>query len=181
MPKIEKKQKNNENTEPVSFHHKSNFSSKTLILNKPFADSELVRPLCLRFVPKIEKKQKNKEDILTEKWEQNFLKKRSIKRFEKSFQVHPLTGCFMTENALNQHWKPILGALNRRKILFPFLAMNDREFCPKNECFFRENERNGYNRVKFSKLLAIKVWCVHSTRIQLREKGLQAHWLQIIF
>ena len=39
------------------FRHKSNFSSKTLILTKSFADSELVRPVCLRFVPKTEKKQ----------------------------------------------------------------------------------------------------------------------------
>ena len=65
--KNREKAKNNENTEPVvlascaancNFHHKSNFSSKTLILNKSFADSELVRPVCLRFVPKIKKKQK---------------------------------------------------------------------------------------------------------------------------
>ena len=44
------------------FRHKSNFSSKTLILTKYFADSELVRPLCLRFVPKIEKKQKKNNE-----------------------------------------------------------------------------------------------------------------------
>ena len=41
-----------------NFHHKSHFSSKTLILTNSFAYSELFRPVCLRFVPKIEKKQK---------------------------------------------------------------------------------------------------------------------------
>ena len=43
-------------TANCNFHHKSNLSSKTLILTKSFADSELVRPLCLRFAPKSEKK-----------------------------------------------------------------------------------------------------------------------------
>ena len=55
-------------------------------------------------------------------------KKRSIKRFEKCFQVHPLTGCFMTKNSLEYHCKLILGALNRRKILFPFLVTNVESF-----------------------------------------------------
>ena len=67
VPKIEKKQKITKTLSlyvlasraaNCNFHHKSNFSSKTLILTKSFADSELVRPVCLRFVPKIEKKQK---------------------------------------------------------------------------------------------------------------------------
>ena len=40
-----------------NLQYKSNFSSKTLILTKSFADSALVRPVCLRFVPKTEKKQ----------------------------------------------------------------------------------------------------------------------------
>ena len=39
-----------------NFHHKHNFSSKTLTLTKSFADSKLVGLVCLRFVPKIEKK-----------------------------------------------------------------------------------------------------------------------------
>ena len=38
------------------FHHKSNFSSKTLILTKSFADSELVGLICLRLATKNEKK-----------------------------------------------------------------------------------------------------------------------------
>ena len=40
-----------------NFHHKSNFSSKTLILTQCFAGSELVGLVCLRFAPKSEKKQ----------------------------------------------------------------------------------------------------------------------------
>ena len=40
-----------------NFHHKSYFSSKTLIVTKSFADSELVGLVCLRFGPKTEKKQ----------------------------------------------------------------------------------------------------------------------------
>ena len=38
-----------------NFQHKSNFSSKTLILTSFLADSELVGLVCLRFVPKTEK------------------------------------------------------------------------------------------------------------------------------
>ena len=45
-----------------NFHHNSNFSSKTLILTKSFADSELFGLVCLRLAPKSEKKQ-----TLTEK------------------------------------------------------------------------------------------------------------------
>ena len=65
--KNREKAKNNENTEPLilassaancNFHHKSNFPSKTFILINSFADSELVRPVCLRFVLKTEKKRK---------------------------------------------------------------------------------------------------------------------------
>ena len=40
-----------------NFHHKTNFSSKTLILTKSFADSELFGLICLRLAPKSEKKQ----------------------------------------------------------------------------------------------------------------------------
>ena len=40
-----------------NFHHKSNFSSNTLILTKSFADSELAGLICLRLAPKREKKQ----------------------------------------------------------------------------------------------------------------------------
>ena len=40
-----------------NFHHKYNFSSKTLILTKFFADSELIGLLCLCLAPKSEKKQ----------------------------------------------------------------------------------------------------------------------------
>ena len=49
-------------TANCNFHHKSNFSSKTLILTNSFVYSELVRPVCMRFVPKIGKKQKNNEN-----------------------------------------------------------------------------------------------------------------------
>ena len=45
-------------TANFNFQQKSNFSSETLILTNSFADSELVRPVCLRVVLKIEKKQK---------------------------------------------------------------------------------------------------------------------------
>ena len=44
-------------TANCNFHHKSNFSSNTLILTKSFADSELAGLICLRLAPKREKKQ----------------------------------------------------------------------------------------------------------------------------
>ena len=51
-------------TANCNFYHKPNFSSKTLILTKSFADSNLVGLVCLCFAPKTEKKQ-----TLTKKFE----------------------------------------------------------------------------------------------------------------
>ena len=39
-------------TTHCNFHHKHNFSSKTLILTKSLADSEVVELVYLRFAPK---------------------------------------------------------------------------------------------------------------------------------
>ena len=44
-------------TANCNFHHKSNFSSKTVILTNSSAYSELDGLVCLRFVSKTEKKQ----------------------------------------------------------------------------------------------------------------------------
>ena len=58
-------------TADCNFHHKFNFSSKTLILNKSFADSELAGLVCLFFAPKSDNHH-NLSYHQFEKWKEDF-------------------------------------------------------------------------------------------------------------